>query len=141
MKAKNFTRETIRSLGMTKRDFPIFEVGDTITVTQRIKEGDKERSQVFEGDVLAINNNGVSSTFTVRKIGANSIAVERIFPYYSPKIVSIAFIRPGKVRRAKLYYMRGRVGKASRVKERVMTREQREQRAALSKPQEQEVSA
>ena len=130
MKATKITRETVRELGMIKRDFPAFEVGDTVAVSQRIVEGDKERLQVFEGDVIAIRKNGASSTFTVRKISTNSIAVERIFPYYSPKIESLKFIRRGKVRRAKLFYMRNRVGKAARVKERVMTLEQRQQKAA-----------
>jgi large subunit ribosomal protein L19 len=128
MKARKFTKETIRALGEVKKDFPTFKVGDTIAVSQRIKEGDKERLQVFEGDVIAIHKNGVSSTFTIRRIGANAVAVERIFPFYSPKIEAIRFIRQGKVRRAKLYYMRDRVGKSARVKERVMTREQKEQR-------------
>ena len=127
MKAKKLTRETIREVALVKKDYPDFNVGDTIAVSQRIKEGDKERLQVFEGDVIAIHNNGISSTFTVRKIGANAVAVERIFPYYSPKISKINFVRKGKVRRAKLYYIRGRVGKAARVKEKVVTREQREQ--------------
>lgn len=129
MKAKKLTRETICNLGITPRNFPAFQVGDTVAVSQRIVEGDKARLQVFEGDVIAIRNGGISSTFTVRKIGANSIAVERIFPLYSPKIESLKFIRSGKVRRAKLFYMRHRIGKAARVKERVVTREQREQRA------------
>ena len=127
MKAKKLTRETIREVALVKKDYPDFNVGDTIAVSQRIKEGDKERLQVFEGDVIAIHNNGISSIFTVRKIGANAVAVERIFPYYSPKISKINFVRKGKVRRAKLYYIRGRVGKAARVKEKVVTREQREQ--------------
>ena len=127
MKAKKLTRETIREVALVKKDYPDFNVGDTIAVSQRIKEGDKERLQVFEGDVIAIHNNGISSTFTVRKIGANAVAVERIFPYYSPKISKINFIHKGKVRRAKLYYIRDRVGKAARVKEKVVTREQREQ--------------
>lgn len=128
MKAKKLTRETITGLGVAKRQFPMFKVGDTIIVSQRIKEGDKERTQQFEGDVIAIRNNGIATTFTVRRIGANSISVERIFPYYSPKIESVQFVRQGKVRRAKLYYMRNRIGKAARVQEKIMTREQREQR-------------
>lgn len=127
MKAKKLTKETIREVGMIKRDFPIFQVGDTIIVSQRIKEGDKERIQQFEGDVIAIRNNGISSTFTVRKIGANSISVERIFPFYSPKIETVKFVRSGKVRRAKLYYMRNRIGKAARVQEKLVSREQRDQ--------------
>ena len=130
MKATKLTRETISDYGIVKKEARNFQVGDTIAVSQRIVEGDKERLQVFEGDVIAIRNGGISSTFTVRKISANSVAVERIFPFHSPKIESIKFIRKGKVRRAKLYYMRKRVGKAARVKEYVMTREQREQRLA-----------
>lgn len=129
MKAKIYTKETIRELGMQERNFPAFEIGSTIAVYQKIKEGDKERLQVFEGDVIAMSKNGASSTFTVRKIGANAVPVERIFPYYSPLIDSIKFIRKGKVRRAKLFYMRDRVGKEARVKKHVMTREQKEQKA------------
>lgn len=130
MKSKKITRETVRQLGVNERNFPTFKVGDTVAVSQRIVEGDKERLQVFEGDVIAIRKGGASSTFTVRKISANSVAVERIFPYYSPKIESLKFVRSGKVRRAKLFYMRNRVGKAARVQEKIMTREQREQKAS-----------
>lgn len=127
MKAKTYTRETIREIGMVDRKFPAFSVGDTIAVYQRIVEGDKERLQVFEGDVIARKHgNSISTTFTVRKIGAHSVAVEKIFPYFSPMIDSIKFIRKGKVRRAKLYYIRGRVGKAARVQEMVMTKAERE---------------
>ena len=102
MKAKKYTRETVLGIGAIARKFPDFKVGDTIVVAQKIKEGDKERIQMFEGDVIAMKNNGMSSTFTVRKIGANAVPVERIFPYYSPRIDSIKFVRTGKVRRAKL---------------------------------------
>lgn len=129
MKAKKYTKETIKELGVTARKFPHFSVGDAIVVAQRIKEGDKERIQDFEGDVIAIHHNGASSSFTIRKIGANNVSVERIFPYYSPVIDSITFKRKGDVRRAKLYYLRRRVGKAARVEEKVLTREQREQAA------------
>src|SRR5271155_5771452 len=101
MKAKKFTRETIRELGMFERPFLNIEVGSTVAVSQRIKEGDKERTQIFEGDVIAINNNGPSGTFTVRKIGANAVAVERIFPFYSPLIEDVRFVKKGKIRRAK----------------------------------------
>ena len=126
MKAKKFTRETIRDLGIYERPFLNIEIGSTVAVSQRIKEGDKERIQIYEGDVIAVNNNGPSSTFTVRKIGANSVAVERIFPFYSPLIETVRFVKKGKVRRAKLYYMRDRIGKAARVAEKVLTREQKE---------------
>jgi large subunit ribosomal protein L19 len=127
MKAKGLTRETIREFGAKSLNFPDFNVGDTIAVAQRIVEGDKQRIQVFEGDVIAIRRKGTASTFTVRKIGANSVAVERIFPYQTPMIDSIKLVRRGKVRRAKLYYIRGRVGKAARVAEMVLTKEQKEQ--------------
>ncbi|HSW73752.1 MAG TPA: 50S ribosomal protein L19 [Candidatus Limnocylindria bacterium] len=130
MKAQGFTRETIREIGVTERNFPKVAIGDVVAISQRIVEGDKSRLQVFEGDVIAISNNGASSTFTVRKIGADAVAVERIFPFYSPVIEGLQVVRKGKVRRAKLYYMRKRVGKRARVEEMVMTREQREQRAA-----------
>lgn len=127
MKAKHFTKETILGMGTEDRKFDKFSIGDAIKVSQKIKEGDKERIQVFEGDVIAMSRNGISSTFTVRKIGANSVSVERIFPYYSPLIESVSFLRKGKVRRAKLYYMRDRIGKAARVAEKVLTKEQKEQ--------------
>jgi large subunit ribosomal protein L19 len=126
MKAKQFTKETITAIGVTERKFPKFNVGDTIIVSQRIKEGDKERLQDFEGDVIAMRKNGASSSFTVRKIGANNISVERIFPFYSPLIETIQFKQKGDVRRAKLYYLRDRVGRAARVKEKVQTKEQKE---------------
>jgi large subunit ribosomal protein L19 len=128
MKAQKFTRETISQLGMIERGFPRFDIGDTIAVSQRIKEAGKERIQLFEGDVIAMHNNGASSTFTIRKISANSVPVEKIFPYYSPLIAAIKFIRKGKVRRAKLYYMRKRIGKASRVQELIQTRLEKEAR-------------
>ncbi len=136
MKAQKYTRETIRDLGIKDRNFPSFNVGDTVAISQRIKEWDekkkeyKERIQVFEGDVICKHKNGIASTFTVRKIGANAVAVERIFPYYSPLIDSIAFVRKGKVRRAKLYYMRKRVGKAARVEELVMSKQDRDKKEA-----------
>jgi large subunit ribosomal protein L19 len=127
MKAQKYTRETIKEIGTIDRRFPAFSVGDTIAVSLRIQEGDKERIQVFEGDVIAIRNKGNAKTFTVRKISANAVSVERIFPYYSPLIESIQFVRKGKVRRAKLFYMRKRVGKAARVEELVLTKQEKEQ--------------
>ena len=122
MKAKKITRETIREIGVQPRNFPDFEVGDAIEVGQRVIEGDKERIQMFEGDVIAKRNCGASSTFIVRRIAANGVAVERIFPYYSPVIDSIKILRKGDARRAKLFYMRRRIGKAARVKELVLSR-------------------
>jgi large subunit ribosomal protein L19 len=132
MKAQGYTKETIHSLGMQERNFPPFEIGDTVAVSLRIKEGEKERLQIFEGDVIAMQNNGAASTFTVRKIGANAISVERILPVHSPLIESIKLVRKGDVRRAKLYYMRDRIGKAARVKEKIVTRGQREQAKAAA---------
>ena len=132
MKAQKLTRETIRGLGVVERDFPLVEIGDTIAVSLRIKEGGKERLQVFEGDVIAMHKKGVSSTFTVRRIGANGIAVERILPFNSPLISKIKFVSKGKVRRAKLFYMRDRIGKAARVKKQIMTRAEREKKAAAT---------
>ena len=133
MRAKNLTKETINLIGITDRNFPEFGVGDTIIVSIFIKEGEKKRVQAFQGDVIAMHNGGNSSTFTVRKIGANSISVERIFPYYSPIISEIKVVKKGDVRRAKLYYIRDRVGKSARIKEKVLTKQQKEQKAALKK--------
>lgn len=116
MKAKQLTRETIREIGTQNRQLPEFGVGDRIAVSLRIKEGDKERIQVFEGDVIARRKKGASSSFTVRKI-TNGVGVERIIPDHSPLIESIKVIRQGTVRRAKLYYLRDRVGKSSRIQE------------------------
>lgn len=127
MKARGFTRETIRQVGVVDRGFPAFKVGDTIEVAQRIIEGDKERIQNFEGDVIAIRGTGITKTFTIRRIGANSVAVERVIPYFSPRIEKITFLRSGDVRRAKLYYMRDRIGKAARVREKVLTKTQKAQ--------------
>lgn len=121
MKANKLTKETIAQLGVADRGFPEFAVGDTIAVAQKITEGDKERIQIFEGDVICESKNGISSTFTVRKISANAVAIERIFPVFSPLIDSIKVIRRGDTRRAKLYYLRDRVGKAARVKEKVVS--------------------
>jgi len=119
MKTKKITKETIADIGIYERSFPPFEVGDGVAVSLRIKEGDKERLQVFEGDVIARHNNGASTTFTVRKISAQGISVERILPLYSPLIESIKITKKGDVRRAKLYYVRDRIGKAARIKEKV----------------------
>lgn len=119
MKAQGYNNETIKKLGVAKRELPFFGIGDTIVVHQRIKEGNKERIQAFEGDVICIHggSDNASATFTVRKIGANSVAVERIFPYHTPIIAKIELLKRGKIRRAKLYYLRDRVGKAARVTE------------------------
>lgn len=131
MKAKNFTKETINKIGMLDKNVPEFAIGDVVAVSQWIKEEkdakdakkDKnskvERIQIFEGNVIARKNNGASSTFTVRKVGKDGIAVERIYPLFSPNVESVKVVMKSKVRRAKLYYLRDRVGKKSRVKEKV----------------------
>ena len=99
------------------KEIPVFRSGDTLRVHFRIVEGNKERVQVFEGLVIKINRNGASSTFTVRKV-VGDVGVERIFPFYSPRIEKIEVVRLGKVRRAKLYYIRALRGKAARIRER-----------------------
>jgi large subunit ribosomal protein L19 len=102
---------------MMRSDLPEFRPGDTIAVHYKIKEGDRERIQVFEGVVIAKKGGGVRETFIVRKV-SYGVGVERIFPLHSPLIAKIEVKRMGKVRRAKLYYLRGRSKKASRIKER-----------------------
>ncbi len=101
-----------------KKELPTFNIGDVVRVGVAIKEGEKERVQTFEGTVIAKKHGGVSETFTVRKI-SNGIGVERIFPMHSPHVKSVDVVRKGKVRRAKLYYLRDRVGKAAKVKEKI----------------------
>ena len=100
----------------TERSVPDFAPGDTLRVNVRVVEGNRERVQAFEGVCIARANKGVNSNFTVRKISYGE-GVERIFPLYSPRIESIEVVRRGDVRRAKLYYLRGRTGKAARIKE------------------------
>lgn len=99
-----------------KSDVPAFEVGDTVKVHVRIKEGQKYRIQIFEGTVIAKRHGGIQETFTVRRL-AHGCGIERVFPVHSPVVDKVEVIRHGKVRRAKLYYLRGRVGKAAKVKE------------------------
>jgi large subunit ribosomal protein L19 len=99
-----------------RSDVPAFRSGDTLRVNVRVKEGDKERIQAFEGVCIARRGSGVSESFTVRKI-SNGVGVERIFPLHSPMISEIAVVRRGRVRRAKLYYLRNLTGKATRIKE------------------------
>lgn len=101
-----------------KKDIPEFNVGDTLRVEVRIKEGAKERLQAFEGTVIKRQNGGSRETFTMRRV-AYGVAVERTFPVNSPMLASFKVVRKGKVRRAKLYYLRDRVGKAAKVKERM----------------------
>ena len=104
--------------GMLKADKPEVNIGDTVKVHVRIKEGEKERIQIFEGIVIAKKHGGVSETFTVRKT-AYGVGVERVFPVNSPNVAKVETIRRGKVRRSKLYYLRDRVGKAAKVKEQI----------------------
>src|SRR3954467_4628156 len=100
-----------------RNNLPPFRAGDTLRVNVRVKEGEKERLQAFEGVCIARRGSGVSETFTVRKI-SNGIGVERIFPVHSPMIGDIVVVRRGQVRRAKLYYLRHLTGKATRIRER-----------------------
>lgn len=99
-----------------KENIPQFNVGDTVKVMVKVIEGDRERLQAFEGIVIAKKHGGISETFTVRRISFG-IGVEKTFPIHSPKVADIQVVRHGKVRRAKLYYLRERTGKAARVKE------------------------
>ncbi len=112
--------DTIRAITneQLRTDLPKLEIGDTIRLHLKVKEGNKERIQMFEGTLIARKNGGISETITVRRI-ASGVGVEKIFPLHSPNIDKIDVIRHGKVRRAKLYYLRGRVGKAAKVKERL----------------------
>ena len=99
-----------------KAEPPVAEVGDTVRVHVHIKEGNRERIQVFEGTVIAKKHGGIEETFTVRRI-SYGIGVEKVFPLHAPSIEKVEVVRHGKVRRAKLYYLRNRVGKAAKVKE------------------------
>ena len=101
-----------------KAEPPVAEVGDTVRVHVHIKEGNRERIQVFEGTVIAKKHGGINETITVRRI-SYGVGCEKVFPVHSPSIVSVETVRRGKVRRAKLYYLRERVGKRAKVKERL----------------------
>lgn len=140
MKSKKFTKETIKHIGISDKNMPEFAIGDLVAVSQWVIEGKEvkdvkagktgaskkggtdtktERIQIFEGNVIAQKENGISSTFTVRKVGKDGIAVERIYPLYSPNVESVKVITKAKVRRAKLYYLRDLVGKKAKIKEKV----------------------
>jgi large subunit ribosomal protein L19 len=110
--AVNFVHEQLTA----KKSYPAFKAGDNITVNYKIVEGGKERIQSFRGDVIKTQGTGATATFTVRKI-SDGIGVERLFPFLSPNIDGIALNKSGKVRRAKLYYLRERSGKSARIKE------------------------
>ncbi len=101
-----------------KEEAPKMEIGDTVKVHVRIKEGDKSRIQIFEGTVIAKKHGGIHETFTVRRV-AHGCGIERVFPIHSPNVEKVELVRSGKVRRSKLYYLRDRVGKAAKVKERI----------------------
>ncbi len=101
-----------------KENAPVLEIGDTVKVHVKIQEGDKSRIQVFEGTVIAKKHGGISETFTVRRV-AHGVGIERVFPLHSPAVDKVELVRHGKVRRAKLYYLRDRVGKAAKVKEKL----------------------
>lgn len=109
---KALTEDQIRT------DLPELEIGSTVKVHVKVKEGNRERIQVFEGTIIKVQNGGIQKTFTVRRI-SYGIGVERTFPVNSPKIAKIEVVRLGKVRRARLFYLRDRVGKAAKVKEKL----------------------
>lgn len=101
-----------------KSEIPELNVGDTVRVVVKVKEGSRERNQAFEGTIIAKKHGGINETFTVRRI-SYGVGCEKVFPVHSPSIVSVTVLRKGKVRRAKLYYLRDRVGKKAKVKERL----------------------
>ncbi len=105
--------------GMLKEDAPQVKIGQTVKVHVKIREGERERIQVFEGTVIARNNSGIAETFTVRRV-SYGVGVERVFPLHSPNVAKVEVVRTGKIRRAKLYYLRDRVGKAAKLKEQIM---------------------
>ena len=101
-----------------KRELPEISIGDTVKISVNIREGERERIQMFEGTVIARKGSGVAETFTVRRV-SYGVGVERVFPVHSPNVKDIQVVRHGKVRRSKLYYLRDRVGKAAKVKEEI----------------------
>ena len=104
--------------GMMKEEVPVIKIGSTVRVHVKIREGERERIQIFEGTVIAKNNSGIAETFTVRRV-SYGVGVEKTFPIHSPNVDKVVVVREAKVRRAKLYYLRSRVGKAAKVKEKV----------------------
>lgn len=109
---KAFTNEQL------KKDVPAFDVGDTVKVYQKIVEGTRVRTQIFEGTVIAKRNGGIAETFTVRRV-SYGVGTEKTFPLHSPNVQAVEVVRSGKVRRAKLYYLRERVGKSAKVREKI----------------------
>jgi len=114
---KNRYIESFEQAQMAGKEIPQFRAGDTLRVAVNIKEGEKSRIQNFEGICIARHGEGTSATFTIRKMGANNIGVERIFPLYSDSVTDVKVLRRGRVRRSKLFYLRGLTGKAARIKE------------------------
>ncbi|MDD4699708.1 MAG: 50S ribosomal protein L19 [Oscillospiraceae bacterium] len=106
------------SAGQLKEDKPVITIGSTVRVHVKIREGERERIQIFEGTVIAKNNSGIAETFTVRRL-SYGVGVERVFPVHSPNVAAVETIRKGRIRRAKLYYLRDRVGKATKIKEKI----------------------
>ena len=115
-----------------KDNIPAFKSGDTVRVHVKIKEGDKERVQVFQGTVIGRRGSGTGATFTVRKI-SSGIGVERIFPLHSPNVAKIQRVRQGKVRQGKLYYLRGLTGKSARIEEKLTEKESSNKTSAQNK--------
>jgi large subunit ribosomal protein L19 len=109
--------ENFENAQVAEKNIPEFRAGDTVRLAVTIKEGDKSRIQNYEGVCIAMRGEGTGKTITVRKIGANSVGIERVFPIYSDSIEEIKVIRRGRVRRAKLFYLRERSGKSARIKE------------------------
>ena len=109
---KAFTKEQL------KTEVPVLNVGDTVKVHNKIKEGTRERIQIFEGTIIAKHGGGISETFTVRRVSFG-VGVEKTFPVHSPNVDKVEIVRVGKVRRARLFYLRDRVGKSAKVKERI----------------------
>ncbi len=118
-KAMNAAVQFVHEQLTAKKVYPKFKAGDNVTVNYKIVEGGKERIQGFRGDVVKIQGTGATATFTVRKI-SDGIGVERVFPFYSPNVDAVILNKVGKVRRAKLYYLRERSGKSARIKEKRM---------------------
>lgn len=112
----DFVKELTQDL--LKSEPPKVKIGSTVRVQVKIREGERERIQAFEGTVIAKNNSGIAETFTVRRV-SYGVGVERVFPLHSPNVASVETIREGKVRRSKLYYLRDKIGKAAKVKEQI----------------------
>ena len=124
----------------SKKHLPKFDVGDTVEVVVKIKEGDKERKQIFAGTIIAMRGYGLNATFTVRRV-VQGEGVERIFPLHSTKVVTVKVLKKNQIRRAKLYYLRDRVGKATKLKERIWTAEEAKKSAKISEEAAKEIES